>query len=120
MSTTAAERATQALPGKARARVLTKQKLKWMLYAGLTGFLALAAARYGDDWWTVGRFAFVVATFLVPLLRNIAAAKSPPATPIECLDSGGRLARAASVRNGSPIEREVGLTNRVDMHRYRQ
>jgi hypothetical protein len=64
MSTTAVERATQALPGKARARVLTKQKLKWMLYAGLTGFLALAAARYGDDWWTVGRFAFVVATFL--------------------------------------------------------
>ena len=27
-----------------------------MLYAGLAGFLALSAARYGYDWWSVGRF----------------------------------------------------------------
>jgi hypothetical protein len=33
MSTAAVERTTQILPGKARARVLTKQQLKWMLYA---------------------------------------------------------------------------------------
>jgi membrane fusion protein (multidrug efflux system) len=56
MSTIDVERTTQALPGKARARALTKQKLKWMLYAGLAGFLALGAARYGYDWWSVGRF----------------------------------------------------------------
>ena len=52
MSAIAGERATQTGPGAA----LTKQRLKWMLYAGLAGFLAIGAARYGYDWWSVGRF----------------------------------------------------------------
>ena len=52
MSAIAGDRATQAAPGRA----LTRQRLKWMLYAGFAGFLALAAARYGYDWWSVGRF----------------------------------------------------------------
>jgi membrane fusion protein (multidrug efflux system) len=56
MRTTAVERTPQILPGKARARVLTKQQLKWMLYAGFAGLLALSAARYGYEWWGVGRF----------------------------------------------------------------
>ncbi len=43
-------------PARAPGKTLTKQRLKWLLYAGLAGFLALGAARYGYDWWTVGRF----------------------------------------------------------------
>ena len=52
MSTIAVEGATRTSPGK----TLSKQKLKWMLYAGFAGFLALGAVRYGDEWWSVGRF----------------------------------------------------------------
>ena len=52
MSVIAGERATQTTP----SHPLTRERLKWMLYAGLAGFLALGAARYGYDWWSVGRF----------------------------------------------------------------
>jgi membrane fusion protein (multidrug efflux system) len=52
MSVIAGERATQTTPSHA----LTRERLKRMLYAGLAGFLALGAARYGYDWWSVGRF----------------------------------------------------------------
>ena len=40
----------------ASAKTLSKRNLKWILYAGVAGFLALSAARYGYDWWSVGRF----------------------------------------------------------------
>ena len=52
MSTIAVEGAAQISRGK----TLSKQRLKWMLYAGFAGLLALGAARFGHDWWTVGRF----------------------------------------------------------------
>ena len=52
MSTIAVEGAAQISRGK----TLSKQRLKWMLYAGFAGLLALGAARFGQDWWTVGRF----------------------------------------------------------------
>ena len=52
MSDLAAERTTQAAPVKA----VPKPRLKWIAFAGLAGCLALGAARYGYDWWTVGRF----------------------------------------------------------------
>ena len=52
MSSISVEGATQAAPASA----LTKQRLKWLMYAGLAGTLALGAARYGYDWWSVGRF----------------------------------------------------------------
>jgi membrane fusion protein (multidrug efflux system) len=51
MSTIAVDGSTRA-PG----RTLPRRKLKWMLYAGLGGLLALSAARYGYDWWSIGRF----------------------------------------------------------------
>jgi membrane fusion protein, multidrug efflux system len=35
---------------------LTKQRLKWALYALLSGLVSLAGARYGYEWWSVGRF----------------------------------------------------------------
>ena len=52
MSSISVEGATQAAP----ARLLTRQRLKWLMYASLAGTLALGAARYGYDWWSVGRF----------------------------------------------------------------
>ena len=52
MSDLAAERTTQTIPAKA----IPKPRLKWLAFAGLAGFLALGAARYGYDWWSVGRF----------------------------------------------------------------
>src|SRR5271166_5591917 len=52
MSVIAGERTTQTAPGAA----LTKQRLKWILYAGVAGLIALSTARYGYDWWSVGRF----------------------------------------------------------------
>ena len=51
MSAIAGERAQTA-----RGHALTRQRLKWMLYVGLAGFVAFAVARYGYDWWSVGRF----------------------------------------------------------------
>src|SRR5580658_3206509 len=52
MSSISVEGATPAAP----ARLLTRQRLKWLIYAGLAGTLALGAVRYGYDWWSVGRF----------------------------------------------------------------
>jgi membrane fusion protein (multidrug efflux system) len=52
MSSIVLERATQTVPGKIRPKL----GLKWILSAGLAGLLALGAARYGYDWWTVGWF----------------------------------------------------------------
>jgi membrane fusion protein (multidrug efflux system) len=40
----------------ASTRALTKRRLKWLAYAALGGLIALGAARYGYDWWSVGRF----------------------------------------------------------------
>jgi membrane fusion protein, multidrug efflux system len=40
----------------ATSRALTKRRLKWLAYAALGVLLALGAARYAHDWWTVGRF----------------------------------------------------------------
>ena len=56
MNDIAVERTIQTLPSKAPTKALLKQRLKWMLYTGLAGFLALAGARYGHEWWSVGRF----------------------------------------------------------------
>jgi len=52
MNGIALERAIRTIPGK----MLSKQRLKWLLSAGVAGILMLSAARYGYDWWTVGRF----------------------------------------------------------------
>src|SRR5580658_5091667 len=52
MSSISVEGAAQAAP----AGLLTRQRLKWLIYAGLAGTLALGAVRYGYDWWSVGRF----------------------------------------------------------------
>jgi membrane fusion protein (multidrug efflux system) len=35
---------------------LTKARLKWLAYAELGGVIALAGARYGDEYWSLGRF----------------------------------------------------------------
>ena len=40
----------------AQAKTLVWRGLKRILYAGVAGLLALGAARYGYDWWTVGRY----------------------------------------------------------------
>jgi len=40
----------------APTRVLTKSRLRWLAYAALGGLIALSAARYGHEWWSVGRF----------------------------------------------------------------
>ena len=36
--------------------VLTRARLKWLAYAAIGGVIAFAGARYGYDYWTVGRF----------------------------------------------------------------
>jgi membrane fusion protein, multidrug efflux system len=36
--------------------VLTRARLKWLMYVTLGGLIALAGARYGHEWWSVGRF----------------------------------------------------------------
>ena len=41
---------------KAPTSALTKARLKWLAYAALGGLIVLAGARYGYDYWTVGRF----------------------------------------------------------------
>ena len=43
-------------PARAPSKTFAKQRLKRLLYAGFAGCLALGAARYGYDWWSVGRF----------------------------------------------------------------
>ena len=40
----------------APTRALIRRRLKWLIYAALGGLVALAGARYLNDWWTVGRF----------------------------------------------------------------
>jgi membrane fusion protein (multidrug efflux system) len=40
----------------APASTLTRQRLKWLAYAAVGGLIALSAARYGYEWWSVGRF----------------------------------------------------------------
>jgi membrane fusion protein, multidrug efflux system len=40
----------------APAGALTRRRLKWLVYAALGGAIVLGAARYGDEWWSVGRF----------------------------------------------------------------
>jgi membrane fusion protein, multidrug efflux system len=35
---------------------LSKLRLKWLMYAAIAGLVAVGAARYGYDWWSVGRF----------------------------------------------------------------
>ena len=40
----------------APAGVLTRARLKWLAYATLGGLIAIAGARYGYEWWRVGRF----------------------------------------------------------------
>src|SRR5208337_3196480 len=52
MSTISVGRDTQT----AQAKTLVWRGLKRILYAGVAGLLALGAARYGYDWWTVGRY----------------------------------------------------------------
>jgi membrane fusion protein, multidrug efflux system len=47
MSTIAVERPVRAI---------AVTSLKWILSIGLAGLLALVAAQYGYNWWTVGRF----------------------------------------------------------------
>ncbi|HZZ59599.1 MAG TPA: HlyD family secretion protein [Roseiarcus sp.] len=39
-----------------RARAFARQALRRALLAGLAGLFAVAGARFGYDWWTVGRF----------------------------------------------------------------
>ena len=51
MSAIAGERIESAPSG-----VLTRARLKWLAYATLGGLIALAGARYGYEYWTVGRF----------------------------------------------------------------
>ena len=36
--------------------VVTRARLKWLAYAAIGGVIALGVARYGYDYWTVGRF----------------------------------------------------------------
>ena len=51
MSAIAGERIESAPSG-----VLTRARLKWLAYVTLGGVIALAGARYGYEYWTVGRF----------------------------------------------------------------
>ena len=41
---------------KAPTNALTKARLKWLAYAALGGLIVFVGARYGYDYWTVGRF----------------------------------------------------------------
>jgi len=52
MSTTVLERVTVAVPTKADRRLVTRR----LAIAGAALLVALGAAWYGHDWWTVGRF----------------------------------------------------------------
>jgi membrane fusion protein, multidrug efflux system len=52
MSDVAVERTTQTIP----VQEVPKLRLKWIALAGLAGCLVLGAARYGYEWWSVGRF----------------------------------------------------------------
>jgi len=52
MSTTVIERTTQAIPGWR----LSRRNLRGLAIAGIVMAVALGAAWYVRDWWTVGRF----------------------------------------------------------------
>ena len=41
---------------KAPTNAVTKARLKWLAYAALGGLIVFVGARYGYDYWTVGRF----------------------------------------------------------------
>ena len=41
---------------KAPASALTRARLKWLAYATLGGIIAFVGARYGYEYWSVGRF----------------------------------------------------------------
>ena len=43
---------TQAAP----TGLLTRARLKWLAYATLGGIVAFVGARYGYEYWSVGRF----------------------------------------------------------------
>jgi membrane fusion protein (multidrug efflux system) len=51
-----ADIAFDGVAGTAPGRTISKTWLKRALYAGLAGGFAIAGARLGYDWWTVGRF----------------------------------------------------------------
>ena len=36
--------------------MLTRARLKWLAYATLGGIIAFVGARYGYEYWSVGRF----------------------------------------------------------------
>ena len=51
-----ADIAIDRVPRSVRGRAFTKQGLRRALLAGLAGVFVVAGARFGYDWWTVGRF----------------------------------------------------------------
>ena len=51
-----ADIAIHRIPRSLRGRTFAKQALRRALLAGLAGVFVVAAARFGHDWWTVGRF----------------------------------------------------------------
>jgi membrane fusion protein, multidrug efflux system len=51
-----ADIAVEHIPRPVRARAPAKQTLRLALVAGLAGLFAVAGARFGYDWWMVGRF----------------------------------------------------------------
>jgi membrane fusion protein (multidrug efflux system) len=51
-----ADIAIERIPRSVRGRAFAKQALRRALLALLASALAAAGARFGHDWWTVGRF----------------------------------------------------------------
>jgi membrane fusion protein (multidrug efflux system) len=51
-----ADIAVEHIPRPVRARAFAKQTLRRALLAGFAGLFVVAGARFGYDWWTVGRF----------------------------------------------------------------
>jgi membrane fusion protein, multidrug efflux system len=51
-----ADIAIDRVPGSLKGHLFAKQALRRMLLAGFAGLFAVAGARFGYDWWTVGRF----------------------------------------------------------------
>ena len=51
-----ADIAIECIPRSVRGRAFAKQALRRALLALLAGVFAAAGARFGYDWWTVGRF----------------------------------------------------------------
>src|ERR1700728_4433393 len=43
---------TQAVP----TSLMTRARLKWLVYTMLAGVIAFVGARYGYEYWSVGRF----------------------------------------------------------------